>query len=895
MANLITKIESYGIKISKVMDASDNYAIIEIGIDKVFCFKTNFLFEKEKETNIPIKLYKRIPLDVETIIILFRKKLYYLNKDKIITTIRIINNSLAIFPIRLSDLEEVLIRKPWKPLTRISKSNFTHLHVHGDHSLLDGISTATSYLKKAKELGMTALAITDHGNVSAHMELQLKSRELGIKPIHGVEGYIVKDTTKKDGDHRSSNHIVLLAKNEDGYKNLLILQKESWSPENFYYRPRIDYDLLKKYHNGLVVLTACLKGFIAKDILSDKRSKAIKRLKQLKKLFGDDLYLEIQMHQIFDEEGNDIQKAYNEALLKLSKQLKIKTVLTNDVHYLNKGMHSVQEKVIRMKTDSDLASAYCKSIWFKSLEELKETRKNECDYISNKQFSESVLATKEIENKCNYNIPTGGLTIPKIDLEKFPGYIKSWNEEEYLRHRIKKGLKEKQIKDFSKSTKEYLDRIETEVDAFVKMDVISYILIYDDLIRFLKKQGCLCSLRGSANGSVVLWLIGLSIVDPLKFDILFERFISPARIEARMADIDIDLDISHKFRDIAISYLKEKYGEDHICSVGSFGRTQLKAAVKGIARVDAMKLRSRIDNAKNNKEKERLIKKLEPISYQEINKITKIMPDDPQKIHDSPASEWFKQNEKWYKKFVEPILGNAYSESLHPAGIIITPDPFYYWIPVRTNKLSKEKGGERVFATQWENSHTSEEYLNERGVMVMDILGVKTLTIIDETIKMIKKRHGKKLSFDTIPLDDRKVFATLSKGENLGVFQLNKGFIKPILKQIKPDNIEEIIFMVAADRPGPMASGAFNKYAKRKHLEEKIETLHPSLNKVLYDTLGVLTYSEHIMRGSIEFAGFSPIKAEKMRKIIKSKRTEDFLSLKKEFIDGAIEKWTKEK
>ena len=875
----------------KSIKVDENSYIILSNLGKFFLYETNYEFKEQKETNIPVKIYEKIPSNIKRLVIMFKGNPYFLEKSSIIIKPRKSKKlKSAILPIKIEQLIPITNRKRQVKI----RSPFVHLHIHTDHSLLDGVTKTSDYLKRTKELGMHAMAVTDHGNVSAHMELNLVSKTLEIKPIFGVETYIVKDATIHDGDNRSNNHIVLLAKDEDGYKNILALQKLSWSQENFYYRPRIDYKMLTKHRNGLVVLTACLKGLMGKDLVYGSEKDAYHKAKWLKKLFGNDLYLEIQLHNIRDENSVDIQKDYNLKLIKMAKEIDIKLVITNDVHYVNKGMHEVQAKVIRMKIDSDLSEAYCDSIWLKSYEEIQDTWKNKCKYIPKNSFNEAINSTVEIADKCNYEIPTGGLRIPKIEIKDFPYYKKGQSEEEYLRYRVRIGLKGK-TKELFGDKKVYLDRIEREIDAFTKMEVISYILIFDDLIRHLKGRDCLCSLRGSANGSVVLWLIGMSIVDPIKFNILFERFISPARIEARMADIDIDLDISHTFRDEAIKYVKNKYGDDHICSVGSFGRTQLKAAVKNMARVEAFDIKKKIENVKTDKERKILEEKLEPFQYQEINKITKIMPDKEEDLEKSQVSEWFANNKKWFDKYVKPIIGNAYAESLHPAGIIVSPEPYHHWLPVRTNKLSADKGGERVFCTQWENSHTYEEYLNEVGATVLDILGVKNLTIINESIDLIKERHDKEISLELIPLDDKAVYKSLSKGENLGVFQLNDVKMKHFLRLMKPDNIEDIIFAISADRPGPLASGAFDHYIDRKHGREKITYKHPSMEAVVKDSLGVLVYSEHVMRCASEFAGMDAIKSEQMRKVIKSKNQKDFFAFKEEFIESAVKKWSERK
>jgi DNA polymerase III subunit alpha len=873
----------YGIKIAKTKKVSNEAYIALSNLGQLFIYTTRYKFRELRETNIPVATFKKIPSNITTIIIVFEDKPYLIKKKDIPKKPRIIKN-LAIYPIPFDLLT------PLEPKRTKWSAPFVHLHVHSDYSLVDGLSMCRTYLEKAKKLGMPALAITDHGNMSSHMDLQIRAKEIGIKPIFGTEMYIVENAKLHDGDHRTSNHIILLAKNKIGYKNLLALQKLSWSEENFYYRPRIDFDMLAKHRRGLVVLTACLKGLLAKELLRGDAKVAYKKVKWLKKLFVDDLYLEIQLHKIIDD-GKDIQKVYNKKLIRIAKKLDIKVVVTNDVHYAEKGMHKLQSKVVRMKTDSDLADAYCSSIWFKDYKDIKIAWKKD-KYIPKRILDESVKSTIEIANKCNFEIPTGGLRIPTIDLAEFPGYKSGWTEEQYVRYRIKIGLVKK-AKKLSASKDIYDKRIKYELDAFAKMNVFSYILIYDDLIRFLKKKGCLCSLRGSANGSVILWLMELSIVDPIKYNILFERFISPARIQTRMADIDIDLDIAHTYRDMAIDYLKEKYGEDHICSVGSFGRTQLKAAVKNLARVEAFEIKARMEGASENKIAT-LERKLSPFSYREINKITKAMPNSIDELEGSTVATWFEENRNWFEKYVRPIIGNAYAESLHPAGIVISPEPYHHWLPVRTNKLSKEKGGHRVFATQWENSHTFEEYLNERGVMVMDVLGVKTLTIISDTIKLIKKRHDKKLSLDSLPVTDKKVYESLSEGENLGFFQLGKKSLKNLFISVKPDKLEDIIFMVSADRPGPLASGAFEQFASRKHGKSSIKYPHHSLRKVLKDTLGVLTYSEHIMGTATEFAGLDPADSEQMRKIIKAKSRQQFLKFRRKFIEGAVAKWAEE-
>jgi DNA polymerase-3 subunit alpha len=889
---LLKLLDEYGV-VPETITIKKSYAKIRGPHEKAFVYFSKYKLKATDEINIPVFLYELFTKKKNNIIFVIKdNKLHLLNRSKVPETIRF-NKKLKMVIYQIPN--EALKEFPKKTSVKHQSKPFVHLHCHSEYSILDGVSKCFSLLKRASEFGMPALAVTDHGNASAHMDLLTKSKGTGVHPIFGSEFYLTDDASKKDGDHRSNNHLVLLTKDEEGYENLLYLQMYSWHPDHFYYRPRIDIPTLKTHNKGLVALTACLKGWVASEVLDGRYNRAKKKLKQLKNIFGKDLYAEIQLHNIYNGDGKDIQRIYNEKLIKLAKELNVELVLTNDVHYLDKGMEKIQAKVIKMKTDSDLAEAYCNSIWFKSYDDLKETWKSNCSYIDKKDFMRAVNNTITIAEKCKYIIPTGELRIPTISLKGFPKYKKGMSEEEYLRLRIRKGLAKKKEKgELVGNIKDYLERIEVEIDAFNKMRVISYILIYDDLVRYLKKQGCLCSLRGSANGSLCLWLIGMSFIDPIRFGILFERFISPARIAAQMADIDIDLDIVHTYRPMAIEYLKKKYGEDHICPVGSFGRTQLKAAIKSMARVEAMTIKKKIDATDDEDEKAKLYKKLEPFSYQKINEITRIMKNETiDELKESKIAEWYEENRRWLEEYIIPIIGNTYSESLHPAGVVISPEPYYEWLPVRTTKVDKNKGGGRVYSTQWENSHTFEEFLNERGVMVMDILGVKTLTIINNTFKLIKKKNKKKFSLSSMPLDDKKVYKSIATGENLGLFQLNAEFMKNVLRNIKPDCIEDIIFLVSADRPGPMASGAFEHYADRKHGKEEVDYMHPSLKPVLENSMGVLVYSEQIMRAATLFAGMDPIDSEKMRKIIKAKNPADFLAFKDKFIDGVVKKWTK--
>jgi len=849
------------LKFNKIHVGERDGKVFHTDQGSLYLYRSKYRFYEAKETNIPFFIYKKLPTNVSRLIVVYKDSLFLLNVDDIIKVPRLVGGK-KVLPIHESSL--IPLRIPPKS-TRTGK--FIHLHSHSEYSLLDSVSSCKAYVEKATSLGVESMAITDHGNMSGHMDFYLRCKASGIKPIFGIEAYFVDDATIKDSDHRSTNHIVLLAKNEEGYKNLLKLQKISWSDECFYYRPRIDWGMLKAYKGGLVCLTACLRGLIGVNLMANKPKKARKNAKKLHRIFGDDLYLELQLLNISDGE-KDLQYIVNNGLISIAEELGLSTVITNDVHYVDKGMHELQDMVIKIHRDTELYSIKCKDLWFKTYDEMLEAYKKNCSYVPKRVFNLSIDATREIANKCNYEIPTGEAHFPKYDYVRHPVYMK-WgrdiNKHEFLEKLVRisakrKGLWEKEG---------YKERIKYELDAFEKTNSVDYLLIVDDLLRNMRGLGCLFNMRGSANGSLVCHVLGFSVVDPIKYSIMFERFISPGRVLQGMQDIDIDLDFEAEYRDVAIDYLKKYYGEDHICSVCAFNRLQLRSSIKRLAKVEYNKINRVIDVTEDEHELLILKEKLQNFSYQSINKVTKEIHGE---VADSLGSEevqqWYDSNKEWYNRYVRPIIGNAYTAGIHPAGVVITPTPYDEWIPVRTQK---DKAGNRVYTSQWENSHTYEEFLNERGVMILDILGVKTLSIISKTIADVNSRHGKRISLDNIPTDDPKVYETLSNGENLGYFQLGKPSLKGLLKELSPDRIEDLIFLSAADRPGALAAQAHIRYIKRKHGREKVTFPHKSLRSVLKDTYGVVVYSEHIMKTATEFAGMSIVEAEELRKIIKAK------------------------
>jgi len=1151
-------------------------------------------------------------------------------------------------------------------------ANFVHLHVHTNHSLLDGVASSTKLINRAKELGMEAIAITDHGNMAAHLEAQLEADKIGgIKVIFGMEAYVVDDHTNHSREQRGANHIILLAKDEVGYTNLVKLNNAAWR-DGFYYTPRLDYNLLSSNSDGLIVLSACAKGILSSPALVGDFKTARERAKQLINIFGrENFYIEVQAIYFENEDlvGKNIQELVNGFLLKLAKEMKLKTVLTNDVHFLKKGDDVLQTRLVRIQRESFVYAA--PDNWMKTRKEMWSAWKKYCPSLTLKQFKEAANNTLEIADKCNYKIPAEGkFNIPEFDFKSHPDYCNEPTKEEFFRlmlaeRLVKKGFHKKKI---------YKDRLTYELDIITKLGVVDYFLIVEDLFRYVKSKNALCHTRGSVNGSLVAYLLGFGIVDPIKHRILFERFLSPARLLTGRSDIDIDCDFTAEWRGKAIEYLKNKYGRNRVCNVGTYSRMQLKAAIKDMARVE-------FDETKN-----------EEFAYQNINKITlKIRSGDIEEIgEDEQLLEWYNDNKDWLEKFVLPAVGNPKSFCLHPdtliqmadgsvkkisdilvgdkviststaslevdvvtdichsntdlfkielcdkrvifasrdhkfpvndlgiikkvsdiktsdflikprnigffgdlslkkeyiillayliadgeinsnffkftkridikifnealnicnsldsffvntrykdrivcflkkkfkisnadydfafrkdvnfskfrklkrkreyiysktldylinvfgyrfekyriydgfsrllfnsgligkkscekfipdfiqklkeeelalfinrlwscdgtvyfnknsginnrvryevaytstskilidqltlmlqkfgihtkfsmsdektykiviinsslktfinkigvfgnkyekllkindyvnastnpnnmvlldklvlvkiksiekiftnfsaidisvknnrnfiangfvsmnsihaAGIVILKSDVDEWLPIRTQ--IDRKTNERIMATAWENSHTGREDLFARGIMCLDCLGVKTLSIIQKTIKDINKKYKKKIKFEDIPIDDKKTYKAFSEAETLGVFQLSAPKITAIIKEMKPDRFDDIIALGSLDRPGPLLAKAHVSYTNRKHGEEDIDYMHPSLEPVLNDSYGVPIYSEHLMLAATEFAGMDIVDGERLRQVVKAKDPAIFNSFKERFIKSAIKK-----
>ena len=774
---------------------------------------------------------------------------------------------------------------------------FAHLHVHTSASLLDGISLPTKMFEEAGKRGIKAVALTDHGSMGGHLEVQIESSNIENCPkiIFGSEIYIVPDRHKKE-ERSLRRHLILLAKNEIGYKNLISINNEGW--RNFYYRPRIDFDFLSTHYEGLIATSACAKGVVSESFVRNDVTSAAETACQYHELFGEDFYLEIQLISV-GIDGKDIQAPVNRGIVALGKAFKIPVIITNDVHYVNEKDWILHEKMLHLNTGNIDWSFNTRDIWLKTWDQLNDAIELYYPELSYKQFNEMMARTLDVVAKCDFKIQTGNAYIPNYDYTTHPKYRGEKTKEEFFIGLTVSALRDFLSKNPGLSKSIYEQRLMKEVDGIIQMKAIDYFLIVEDLVRFVKGQGKLIMIRGSANGSLVCYLLQFGYIDPVRQNILFERFISPARIETGMFDVDIDVDMEREMRPKAVQYLKSKYGEDKICNVGSYNRLMWKAAIKDMARIEALELKAKLDKTTHPSEKKDIEKSLDKFSFKRMNQITNLMEKASQQeggdisIEDTKKNqpvfrEWYDQNEKWIKTYIEPIIGLPKAPAIHPASVVILPGSMDDLLPVRS-QISPQDKKTRVLCTQWEGSHTGREDLRTYGFMALDVLGVKTLNVVADTIKMIKKIHKIDIRIEDIPFDDIKTIRGFKNAETLGVFQLGAPGITEILKSIKPDCFSDVVNMCAIDRPGPLSIKAHIDYAKRKHGEEKIETFHKSIDPILADAYGMPIFNDHIMLIGMSFAGFTPVEAEELRIASKSKKGQASMKpMKDKFISQAI-------
>ncbi len=742
--------------------------------------------------------------------------------------------------------------------------SFVHLHNHTHYSLLDAVLKPHELVEAAKEAGQTAVALTDHGVMFGIVEFFKACKEKGVKPIIGIEAYIAngsrfeKPKTVKGVKQRNYYHIVLLAKNDIGYHNLLKLTSLGFT-EGFYHRPRIDKEILEKYHEGIICSTACLGGIVNGDIIDGNIEKAYQEARYYKNLFGEDFYMEIQRH------GYEQDELLISEVTKIAKEINSKIICTNDIHYLKKE-HAIAHNVLLNISSSKKGIDY-KKLRYQTAEFYFKTTEEMATLFSD--YPEALTNTLEVAEKCKFELELNVLHMPQYPI---PENSNAKDLDEYLKELTYKMMEKTRLKGKPLSD-EYRERIEYELSIIKQMGFPGYFLITQDFINEAKNRGVPVGPgRGSAAGSLVAYALGITNIDPIRFNLLFERFLNPERVSMP----DIDIDFCDEKRGIVLEYVKEKYGEDAVAQIVTFSKLTMKACVQDVGRV------------------------LE-IPLDEVRKITAAIPDKGTKFGDVkvknlaaayehvPDLQYLKDKAKKEPIFQELIditlvLENTNrGRGTHAAGVIIAPGPVSDFVPICT-PIGSQKDSESLgcdIVTQFQNSSGEVE---QCGLLKMDFLGLRTLSIIERTLDMIEKNHGIKINLDEIPLDDKETFELLSRGETQAIFQFESSGMQEYLKQLKPHSIEELTAMNALYRPGPMDN--IPEFIDVKYEKREMNCYHDDLKPFLTETYGVIVYQEQVMQIGQKLAGFTLGGADVMRRIMGKKKPDAMKKLEPEFKGG---------
>ena len=745
----------------------------------------------------------------------------------------------------------------------LKPSDFVHLHNHTFHSVLDGLTKIHDLVDKVKELGMEAAAVTDHGTMSGILDYYKTAKKAGIKPIIGIETYVATRSRfdRDPGKDKQRFHLTVLAMNNTGFHNLMKLSTRA-NLEGMYYKPRIDHDLLEELNEGLIVLSGCASGEIGVALKEDDYDRAREIAKWYKSILGDRYYLELQDHGHPKSNTHwDVQAKINEGLIKLSKELDIEMVVTCDGHYLTHEYQDAHEILLCVGTGSYLSDE--KRMSLKDFELHLTDPRDIIDHWG-EEFPEVIRNTKKIADRCDVEIELGRILIPKYPLPD------GENEHSYLLRLTYQGLLQR-YNGASKEEAEKLDpdeiipqlseevreRAKMELGVMGNMGYEGYFLIVQDFINWGKSQGIVFGPgRGSAAGSIIAYALNITDLDPLKYGLLFERFLNPDRISMP----DIDVDIQDTRRDEVIEYCAKKYGEDHVSNIATFGKMFGRMAVRDVARV------------------------LE-VPYAESDRLAKLVPPPNQGRH-IPLSVSIKEdadlrNEYENNPTAKEVLdyaiqleGTIRSHGVHACGVVIAPDTLVNYIPLEM----AQKG---VVATQFPMGE-----VEELGLLKMDFLGLSNLTIINNAMRIIRKAYKKEINLSELPLDDKKTYELFQRGDTTGVFQLESAGMKRYLRGLKPTTFEDIIAMVALYRPGPMQF--IDSFIRRKHGEEEITYLHPGMKNSLKNTYGILVYQEQFMQISKEWCGFTGGQADTLRKAVGKKKIDLMKKVKPEFVEGAV-------
>ncbi|MFH1832492.1 MAG: DNA polymerase III subunit alpha [bacterium] len=725
--------------------------------------------------------------------------------------------------------------------------NFTHLHVHTEYSLLDGAIRLPDLIHYAKEQQWSSLAVTDHGNIFGAVKFFQMAQKEKIKPILGIEIYLTPDIKVKDIKDKYY-HLILLVQNKQGYKNLCKLQALAYQ-EGFYFKPRIDYAMLEKYHEGLIASTACLGGHIPTLLRKDKFEEAESRITWFKDIFGPDRFF-FELHP--EQEINQDQTITNKRLFEYSQKFDVPCIAACDAHYLHAQDREAHEILLSIQT-KDIMSNPDRYTFGEYRVHLRTTEEMLTAF---KHYPEEIIwNTEKIAKQCEFVFEFGRLFFPNSPVPE------GQTQESFFEQSSKEGLEELKKKKLIPldQTEEYEARLREEIDLIKKMGFIGYFLVVSDFIKWAKRQNIPVGPgRGSAAGSLVAWALEITHVDPLKYNLLFERFLNPERVS--MPDIDIDFCMNR--REEVINYVKDTYGHDCVCQIITFGTMMAKGVIKDVARTMGF-------------------------PFQDANALTDLIPEQlkitlKEAIEQEPKlQEMIAANPKIKQLFdiCFKLEGLTRHASKHAAGVVIAPEPLDQslplYIPPKTTDL----------VTQYAMTE-----LENLGFLKMDFLGLKNLTVIEHTLDEIKKNHGLTIDLDRIPLDDPRVFELASNGQTDAVFQFESDGIKDVLRKLKPDKFEDLIAVNALYRPGPLGAGMVDDYIERRHGRQEVTYVFPELQPVLEETYGVIVYQEQVMKIASAIAGYSLGAADILRRAMGKKKADVMAQQKELFVKGATER-----
>ncbi len=723
--------------------------------------------------------------------------------------------------------------------------SFAHLHLHTQYSLLDGANRLDELMDAASAAKMPAVAITDHGNLFGAIEFYNAARKRGVKPIIGIEAYVAKGShTDRNPARSGRNHLVLLAQNEAGYRNLLKLTSRSFL-EGFYYKPRIDHQLLRDHAEGLIGLSACLAGEVAEAVQAGDIDGAEETACNYREILGEgNFFLELQDHGIPE------QAAVNEVLHDIARRRELPLVATNDCHYLTQADSFAHDVLLCVGTqrnydDPDRLKYYSDNFYFKSADEMVERFPNDRQALEN---------TLLIAERCNLEIPTGEFHLPDFPVPK------GRNLDGYLVEMVQQGLRERfedRAHDAAAISDDiYQERLNKELSIILEMGFAGYFLIVWDFIRHARNEGIPVGPgRGSAAGSLVAYALRITDIDPMQYNLLFERFLNPDRVSLP----DIDIDFCMRRRGEVIQYVAEKYGRDHVAQIITFGTLAARAVIRDVGRVLGL-------------------------PYAKVDRVAKMVPENTKSLAqaarevDALAAEI--RNDPEVHRVVEAgsrLEGLTRHASLHAAGVVITPRPIEELVPLY--KTSKDE-----IVTQWDK-----DVIEDLGLLKMDFLGLRTLTVIDDAVKLLKQQ-GVEPDLEHLPLDDEATYQLFAEGRTDGVFQFESRGMKQLLRRAQPSRFEDLAALNALFRPGALSVGMADTFAERKQGRSKVKYLFPEMEPILEETYGVIVYQEQVMQVAVEIGGFSMAEADVLRKAMGKKHVEMMAQQKQKFVEGAQSK-----